>query len=92
MMSRHPNRYVIIRGQCVMDDQFRMEWTGPIGPAKVKCPDCEQELTIEGIGDLSCGGCRSQYAVSGDTPLSGRRQYSIRRKVVSQTWGETGPA
>ena len=89
MMSRDPQRYVIIKGQRTLDDQFQMEWAGPIGPAKVKCPDCEQELTIEGVGDLTCGECHSQFAIAGYTPLSGRHRYSIRRKVVSRASGET---
>lgn len=81
-MSRDSKHYVMIRGECVLDDHFQMEWAGPVGPATVKCPDCDEELTIEGIGDLTCGGCGSQYDVSGGVPLSGRRRYSIRRKVV----------
>ncbi len=81
-MGKESQRYVIIKGQRALDDQFRMEWAGPVGPATVKCPDCEQEFTIEGAGELTCGGCRSLFAISGDAPLSGRRHYSIRRQAV----------
>lgn len=82
-MMKPSSRYlVIIKGERVLDDQFQMEWAGPIGPARVKCPDCGQELLIEGVGELACGGCCSQYAISGGSPLAGRHRYAIRRKVV----------
>ena len=71
---------VVIQGVRALDDGLQIDLSGPVGPTRFLCPDCDHELVFHAPGLVICL-CQSVFRIERRGWCDNRAHHSVRRAV-----------